>query len=196
MRRSVVGAVLMVVAMSSPASAATTTVQVGPSGDNRFAPAAVAFAAGNTVEWRKASETFHNVRSTTAMFRSGDATMSAFTYRRTFSAGTFPYVCEIHGAMTGLVRVRPRISSAPTGAPFTVRWATSATNTGSRFRVEYRVGDGAWRLWRSATTAPSATFGSSSQPVRAVAGRTYSFRVRSLRGADASGYSPASRFTP
>lgn len=194
MRRIVAGAGLMVLAMSAPASAATTEVQVGPSGDSLFAPATVTAVAGDAVEWRKSSGSFHNVRSRTGMFRSGDATTAAFTYRRTFSAGSFPYVCEIHENMTGTVRVKPRISPAPSGAPFTVRWAAVATNTGTRFRVEYRVGDGSWRVWRSATTASAATFGASSQPVNVVTGRSYSFRVKSLHGADASGYSPVRRF--
>lgn len=195
MRGIVAGTMLMVVAMSAPASAATTQVQVGPSGDLRFGPATVTSVAGDTVEWRKGSGSFHNVRSQTGMFRSGNATTAAFTYRRTFSAGTFAYVCEVHRDMTGVVRVKPRISAAPSGAPFTVRWATAATNTGTRFRVEYRVGDGAWRVWRSDTTAAAATFGAGAQPVKVVAGRTYSFRVKSLRGADSSGHSPVRRFT-
>lgn len=188
--------VAMAWGMVAPAVAATRTVQVE---DFSFTPATSSGAAGDTVRWEKAGGTFpHNVSSTSAMFRSGAATGSAFTFTRTFSAGTYPYVCEIHAdsGMTGVVRIRPRVAAGPTGLPFTVRWATTATNTGDTFRVQYRVNGGDWRGWFSGTPSNAKVFGANNSPVKVVAGATYRFRARSIRNGNLSGYSPAVAFTP
>ena len=191
MRAAVAGVV--VVALAMPASAATTEVTVSTSG---FSPSTVAKNVGGSVTWRR-SGGYHNVYSSQGMFSSGAPTNSSFTFTRTFSSGTFPYICAVHpSTMRGTVRVKPRVGSAPSGTPFTVTWATGATNTGSRFTVQYKVGSGSWRTWRSATSSLSGVFGSGNQPVRAVAGRTYRFRARSLSGDNASSYSPARAFTP
>lgn len=185
-------AAVMIVAPALPA-AAVGEVSMN---DGGFSPSRVARRAGGSVTWRKTSG-YHNISSTQGMFTSGSPKTTAFTYTRTFSAGTYPYVCAVHPqSMRGSVRVRPRLGSAPSGAPFTVTWATSATNTGTRFTVQYRVGSGSWRTWRSATSTRSAVFGSGGNPVRAKPGTSYSFRVRSHNGSKASSYSPAASFRP
>lgn len=186
-------ALLLVVAVAAPAHAATKTVTA--SGFN-FSPSAVAGPAGTTIKWVQSSGT-HNVVSRTAMFSSGSAAATSWPYTRTFSAGTFGYYCEVHGTgMSGTVRVKPRMSWAPDGKAFTVRWASSATNTGSAFSVQYRVSGGDWKTWRSTTSSTSGVFGKGGAPVSVVAGRTYGFRVRSLNNGKASGYSPVRSFTP
>src|SRR5687768_11103719 len=105
-------AALLVLALASPAHAAGFDVTV----DNEslsFSPPTVRPAVGDTVTWHKTSG-FHNVSSTTGMFRSGAATGEPFDYARIFSAGTFPYICEIHpNSMRGTVRVRPRVTPEP-----------------------------------------------------------------------------------
>lgn len=195
MRRAVLlVAVVALAAPATPASAATTDVELRSSS---FAPDVVSNRVGDAVRWVKTGG-FHNVASTQAMFRSGDATFDQFTYSRTFSAGTYNYVCEIHGegGMTGKVRVRPRVGSAPSGAPFTVRWANPDTNTGSAFRIQFRVGGGDWKTWRGSTTSKSGVFGADDSPVTVRSGRTYGFRARSIKGENLSGYSPVVTFTP
>lgn len=191
MRRAVL-IVLLVTAVAVPADAATTTVAVR---NFSFSPDVVKDRVGGTVTWQNTTGTFHNVASTQGMFTSGNAA-PAFTYTRTFSAGTFPYICEVHPTMRGRVRIRPRLSSAPDGARFTVRWAGDNTNTGSSFRVQYRVDGGAWKIWRRSTTADSGVFGRNGAPVTVRRGKTYGFRVRSQRNANTSSYSPIVSFTP
>jgi plastocyanin len=161
-----------------------------------FDPERVTRPAGVAVTWHKTGG-FHNVASVDGMFRSGPPTSSSFTYTRTFSSGSYRYVCEVHPSqMRGVIRVRPRVRAAPEGLPFTVRWATPATNTGSAFTVRYRVADGSWRTWKRATTAKRAVFGRGGDPVRVRAGTLYSFRVKSLDGDSSSRYSPVRRFRP
>lgn len=185
-------AVVMVLAMVSPASAATHTVGVK---NFVFDPGTVSGRAGDSVAWKNSSGASHNVVSVKGMFSSGSADPS-FTFTRTISAGTYAYLCQVHESMTGRLRIRPRIATAPDGLPFTVRWATSATNTGTAFRVHYRLNGGSWRSWLPGTTKDAAVFGARNTPVRAVAGNTYRFRARSIRNGNFSGYSPVVAFTP
>ena len=180
----------------APAAAATTTV-ILDNEELQFTPAIVAGRAGDSVTWEM-NDGFHNVSSKTGMFRSGDPTDQDFEFTRTFSAGTFPYVCELHAAegMKGTIKVRPRASAAPDGAKFTVQWATASTNTGSMYRVQYRVDGGDWRTWRASTSSRSGVFGAGGSPVTVQSGTAYGFRAKSLRGENASGYSPVTTFTP
>ena len=91
--------------------------------------------------------------------------------------------------MRGTVRVAPTVSSAPAGLNFTVKWAAAGTNTGTSFDVQYRVGSGPFKTWRTNTTAKSLVFGRGG-PVAVARGKTYTFRVRSGTGARESGFSP------
>lgn len=190
--RMVLLVVGLVVALAVPAHAATKTVTA--SGFS-FSPAKVSGVHGTTVRWDNGSGT-HNVHSKTGMFSSGSATSTQWPFGRVFSAGSFGYYCQVHGtAMSGVVRVRPTVAAAPAGRPFTVRWATPATNTGSSFRVQYRV-EGRWKTWRGSTSARGAVFGKGGAPTSVVSGRTYGFRVKSVTGVNASGFSPVRSFTP
>ena len=186
-------AVVVATALAGPAHAAH---EISMSQYSGFNPSVVRHRAGATVTWEKTSG-FHNVSSRQGMFRSGSPSSEPFTFSRTFSAGRYPYICEVHPqTMTGVVRVKPRLAARPAGRAFTVRWATAATNTGSSFTVRYRVNDGRWRRWFAATTADAAVFGRNRNPVRVVPGRTYSFRVRSRSGDNASSFSPRVTFRP
>jgi hypothetical protein len=159
----------------------------------------VTTSAGSTVHWSRAagSEDDHNVSQTQGFFYSGAPTEGPIDLSVVFSAGTFNYLCEVHGSdMSGVVKVKPVFASAPTGAPFTVKWATSTTQTGTAFDVQYRVGTSTiWKTWKSATTAKSAAFGVSAKPVKVTKGKKYTFRVRSRAGSKLSGWSPAGAFT-
>lgn len=182
----------LVAAIAAPAHAATTTVAVK---NFSFSPQTVGDAAGASVRWENNTGTFHNVASAQSMFTSG-APQPVFTFTRTFSAGTYPYMCEVHPTMQGRIRIRPRLRAAPTGLPFTVRWATASTNTGSSFRVQYRIGSGNWKVWRSATTTDAGVFGRNRAPVAVRSGKLYGFRVRSAKGTNRSNYSPVVTFRP
>jgi plastocyanin len=82
---------------------ATTAVSVS---DNQFTPSAIQVPIGSTVTWTwVAGSTTHNVSFTDGV-SSGDRGANA-TFTRTFStAGTFSYVCTIHGGMQGSVLVQ------------------------------------------------------------------------------------------
>jgi plastocyanin len=188
-------ALVLPLAMTGPAAAATVTVMVLDPSD--FSPDQVTRGPGTLIKWEKNGEGFHNVSSSTGMFRSGDPTSGEFVFTRVFSSGTFAYMSEFHGSsMTGTIRIRPRILAAPDGLPFTVQWANDATNTGSTFRVQYRSGDGDWRTWKAETANFSGVFGRNQEPVRVVDGRQYRFRAKSMSGGDASTNSPVASFTP
>ena len=103
------------VAPASPASgpapaAATVTVQ-----DDGFSPATIRIAPGGTVTWDNVSRE-HTVTGDgfdSGVFGAGER------YQRRFpNAGTFAYVCLIHGEMQGQVVVGdgPAAAAAPAGA--------------------------------------------------------------------------------
>jgi plastocyanin len=91
----------------SPSTPATPTLTnaVGVS-DDFFSPSSIQVSPGTTVTWTWASTAaLHNVTF-------GDGVASATvganaTYSRTFAtAGTFSYLCTLHGGMTGSVLVK------------------------------------------------------------------------------------------
>lgn len=170
--------------------------------DNAFAPTSLAVRVTTEVDWRRAPGSLnqHNVREDHGVFRSGAPSNQPFQMVRVFSAGTFRYYCEVHGSITGgmrgQIRVPVSISSTPSGAPFTVRWAAYGTTTGTRWDVQYRIGDGSWRSWKSTTSAFSAVFGAKDSPKRVRSGTTYGIRARSRNGNAASDWSPPKTYRP
>ena len=82
-----------------------STVSVGPSGTLSFSPAALTVPVNTTVTWNWSSGgVVHNVT-----FQDGTTSgnKSSGSFQRTFgTAGTFSYLCTIHGAaMSGTVTV-------------------------------------------------------------------------------------------
>jgi hypothetical protein len=72
--------------------------------------------------------------------------------------------------MTGQIRIRLLFDPAPSGRPFTIRWATADTNTGAVFDVRYRRNGGEWKAWKTDTRAKRGIFGKDNKPVRIRAG--------------------------
>lgn len=204
MRRTTASPVTKVIAVAiagvvvfgpAPGRAASKEVSVR---DNFFGPAAVQAGVGQSVHWATAEDStaFHNVRESGRLFRSGNPT-DEVDFSVAFSAGTFRYFCEVHVSfgMSAAVRVPVRLSAAPDGRAFTVRWATSASDTGSSYDVQYRAGSDKWKTWKSDTDAGKAVFGKGDRPIRLLNGRTYSFRARSLQSDEHSRWSPVRSFT-
>ena len=188
MRVLVLSALAAVVAgLMSAAYGAPVSVVVS---DDVFEPGKIRAAVGQKVEWTTASSATdaHNVREDRKIFYSGPAFDTEFTYSRVFSAGTFHYFCERHGfrrgGMDGTVKVPVALTAAPRGPDFTVRWAASDSNTGSRYAVQYKIGSGSWENWKSSTRAVKATFGLAEPDKR------YTFRAKSMKGDAASKWSP------
>lgn len=174
-----------------------TPVTVVSISDTAFSPAAVAPTLGGYVLWVRGSGSLsHNVAEVHGIFSSGAATTGAIWYTRSVSAGTFSYLDKAHTAMKGTIKVKPKTAAAPIGNPFTVTWATTKTNTGTKFNVQYRTGTGVWKSWRMNTSLKKAVFGASGKPIIPKAGTTYGFRVQSGTGTVWSGYSPIKTFTP
>eukprot|EP00600_Ochromonadales_sp_CCMP1393_P000260 CAMPEP_0174979900 /NCGR_PEP_ID=MMETSP0004_2-20121128/15056_1 /TAXON_ID=420556 /ORGANISM="Ochromonas sp., Strain CCMP1393" /LENGTH=465 /DNA_ID=CAMNT_0016231515 /DNA_START=77 /DNA_END=1475 /DNA_ORIENTATION=- len=73
-------------------------------------------AVGDTVKWTWTDSNAHTVRSTAAGFNSGSMTSGSFSY--TFNTvGTFPYDCELHPSMQGVIEVVNHPTMAPTAEP-------------------------------------------------------------------------------
>ena len=84
----------------APASTADVTIV-----DFAFQPAEVSVGTGGTVTWTNSGQATHTVKWSDGTPES-DGLASAGTYERTFdTAGTYPYVCGIHGSMTGSITV-------------------------------------------------------------------------------------------
>jgi plastocyanin len=190
---------LLVFLIPAPAGAgATIEVEVG---DPFFWPRDITVRTGDDVHWTRddpSSTIEHNIREDNKIFYSGQPTHGTIDYRPTFSAGTFYYFCEVHGRgnMDGYVRVVPAIKGEPKGLPFKVRWAADATNTGSVYDVQYRVGSGDWHRWKKDTGSVSGVFGRNGKPVSVRSGKKYSFRARSGKDSASSDWSPRKSFTP
>lgn len=193
-----VSAVPLILILTPAADAGIAGVGID---DDFFNPATVSGTQGGNVIWEWLTPNRqHNVRQNKRLFYSGAPTsVDGVTFTRTFSAGTFPYYCEIHGApnsgMNGTVKIKPILGQAPDGPPFTAAWAGGSTNTGTAFDVEYRVGtSGDWLPWKTDTTESSAVFGLNDDPVPVVPGTTYQIRVRSQKSVTAT--AKVSKFSP
>jgi plastocyanin len=169
-------------------------------GDNFFDPDTVAGAhPGEAVRWDwVGTSATHNVRQVRGLFRSPLSNEPGTMYTRTFSAGTFPYECEIHAPfMAGTVKVQVWQGATPSGLPL-IKWAFPNSDTGNAFDVQFRVGDGRWRPWRTDTLKLQGAFGRNDRPVRFNPAREYWFRARSQKGvntpAKISGWSPATEY--
>lgn len=188
-------------AIAVPALAADVVITIGESCCT-FTPDGIADPNATTIdfddgdfnwEWGTDGMTSpgHNVRQDRKLFFSGSPTgNNAGGFTVLASAGSFHYYCEPHGSetagMNGLVQVRPieDLVDDPAGLPFRVRWARTATTTGDRFQVRFRIlgGNGSeeWRPWKTSTSKNSDVFGVGGSPVTVKANRTYEFKVRSM----------------
>ncbi len=86
---------------ATAATAATARVKVV---DNAFQPRALRVQKGTRVKWVHQGSNPHTVTSNTGLF--DEALSPGETFARRFSKkGRYPYHCEIHDGMTGVIRV-------------------------------------------------------------------------------------------
>lgn len=204
MRRFVVVLVALgLLAPLGPARGGTAEVAIQ---DNYFSPDSNRIAVGDSVHWFRAEDSNqpHNVREDGWLFeRPRRPTNGPIDVTFVFSAGTFHYFCETHGGpvvgtpgnMDGFIRVPVSLSRSPSGLPFTVRWATDGSQTGTAYDVQFRVGSGQWRTWKKDVTNNKGEFGRDAKPVRVRDGVRYSFRARSQDGPNVSRWSPVASLT-
>jgi plastocyanin len=181
---SVTVSVLLAPALSASSVGVQDTVQVR---DDEFDPATVPPPGefripGDAVIWDWVDTSNpHNVSQLRGLFRSPISSDPTMTFNRTFSAGSFPYECDIHGSsMSGTVRVVVGQDITPSGLPL-IWWADGTTNTGRAFDVQLRIGDGAWRTWKRDTERLKGVFGKNDRPVQIKPGRDYFIRARSQK---------------
>jgi plastocyanin len=110
MRRTCALAGVALVLAAVPAAASATTVEAR---DNVFAPRSATVSVGDTVTWKNAGDTAHEV--TASAFASGNLAPGASWSWTATKAGTFSYVCRYHESlgMTGTVVVRAASTSHP-----------------------------------------------------------------------------------
>jgi hypothetical protein len=88
-------------------------------------------------------------------------------------AGTYLSACAF-GQWEAPIKVLPKAPAAPAKNSFRVTWADDAAPATWRFGVQYRVGQGVWKQWKSNTAFRSAIFVGAN-------GKTYFFRARTAR---------------
>jgi plastocyanin len=97
----------------APAGGSPTTAPAGAGAavaivDFGFNAADITVKVGTTVTWTNTGQRPHTVTSTDSGFTSSGTLGNGSTYAVTFQkAGTFAYVCSIHGSMKGTVTVTP-----------------------------------------------------------------------------------------
>jgi plastocyanin len=109
-------AVILLAACGSPASSPSGTQPAATSPaaggavtivDFAFQPTTVEVKTGATVTWTSQGANPHTVKWSDGT-PEADQLATGDTYTRTFDkAGSFPYVCGIHGQMTGTITVTP-----------------------------------------------------------------------------------------
>ncbi len=189
-RRFLVGpAVLLLVGLTAlPAQATTVTIA-----DFAFSPSSLKVAQGATVNWLNTDAGNHTSTQNSPLslwdtrnIPSG-STSSSVTLR---ASGSYPYHCELHIYMTGVVKVPIKVSPS-TGSPSTIFTITlaSATQSGFTYDIQKKVGTGSFAIWKTGVTSRTTTFTGS--------GGTYSFRSRLHRTSSGatSGWSPAKKIS-
>jgi plastocyanin len=200
---ALIGSVGALVAVPAAfAGISPTEIKVG---DNFFSPKnppAKTLGSGTTFHWSRlvpASTRRHNIYQTNGLFSSGSPTNGPIDFSRNASAGTFPYICQVHAQMTGTIKAKPGLYNF-TSSQFDVIWASTTTNTGKAFDVRYRVNNGDWKIWKNDTTQTQAVFGANGKPVTVKSSKEYDFQARSEKSATKpkkrSGWSPIATRDP
>jgi hypothetical protein len=101
--------------------------------------------------------------------------VAAEKYMTMHGAGTYLSAC-IPGQWEGPLRLLPKAPPSPPGTSFTVMWADQGALATWRYSVQYRIGQGVWRAWKTGTSQRSAVF-------QGQDGKTYFFRARTIRPA-------------
>jgi hypothetical protein len=101
--------------------------------------------------------------------------IGAEKFQEVFGAGTYLSAC-VPGQWEAPIKVLPRAPGAPSTNSFKVTWADDAAPATWRYGVQYRIGQGVWKVWKSGTAQRSATF-------NGLNGKTYFFKARTNRPA-------------
>lgn len=179
----------LLVAVSQPAWAVTTVSIV----DFAFSQSPVRISQGEDVRWHNDGSFTHTSAQDGPLSLWNTGQVASATTSKSVplpAAGSYPYHCNIHASMHGVVKVPIKVSPA-TGTPMTTFTITlaSAGQTGFTYDVQRKIGGGSWKLWKTGVVGTTATFSG-------MAG-SYAFRSRLHRTSNdaTSGWSPSRSIT-
>jgi plastocyanin len=200
MRRTFLAALtLVLLALPSMPASAGIAGKVVWMGDNSYSPATVKVDDYRRVYWWNSGSTAHTTTSTQGFWNAVVMPGKRFVPPTTdhmqyfYGAGTYPYGCTYHAAMTGSVRVPivPSATSTSVGAPVTLKIAELEASGVFRFGVgptsthdvQRRYGSGDWVTIKEGITRRNITF----TPKKL---GTFQFRARTSEGQSRSSWSP------
>jgi plastocyanin len=185
MRRLIVPIALACLVGATPATAGSQTVSIA---SFSFTPSSLVVNQGVTVTFTNTANVSHTATSDVGFFNTGTITAGSSSTATFPSAGNFPYHCQIHPVMHGLIQVPVTLSatgSVPKGTKITIRFASENVD-GRSYDVQRKIGSGQW------VTVASGLSGTSKKLTLKKKGH-YAFRAEvSLAGA-VSGWSPAAK---
>jgi plastocyanin len=197
LKRHLIACIAAGLAVLAVPGSAAGSVTITLTNDNTFSPPSAGLALGDGAfdwQWGPGGAgllDLHNVVSDDALFTSGEPVASRpGGFSVTASAGTYPYFCQLHFGMEGVVSVTPVLGPTDTGqGPIRLSWASPDTTTGDSYDVRYRTGK-KWKKWKKDTGKLSGVFGKRKKPVKVKSGRSYRFEARSRSGNHRSDWSP------
>jgi len=188
-RAALVGSLLVVVGSQPAAAVEIVTIDSIPGG---FQPRTISANLGERVRWVNHDGLTHTSTNDPPLSLWNLSLAPGSADRRAFAeAGTFPYQCQIHPSMTGVIRVPIVVTPAqgPRGTTFTVRAGSAAPPAGFRYVIQRRrPGAAAFTDWRTINAA-STTFVTTSSTAKGV--WRFRSRLRKVANGAQSGFSPA-----
>ena len=158
--------------------------------DFAFQPAVAKPKQGGSVLWTFTGPSDHTVTDNSGMGLYDSSTKSAgssFAFQFV-AAGSYPYFCDIHPAMTGTVSV-PTTAAPLTGTQttvFTITWSTGPTPSGYVYDVQIsRPTGGGFVPLLTGTTLKTTSF----TPDEGTGTYQFEARLRNTANGSASGYS-------
>jgi plastocyanin len=115
-------------------------------GDNVFNPGTTRVPMGATVSWVNHGRIRHTVTSTSSVFDSGLLSPDGIFSVKFDKPGRFPYICDLHPTMRGLIEVYGPDGVAPAAEPTaTAAPASAAAITPPASAAHVMIGDDAFR---------------------------------------------------
>ena len=120
----------------------------------------------------------HNVQQNKGFFRSGQPAKSDSLSILLEGAGKYPYHCDVHSGMDGIVRKYIFGGPIVAGDSQVVNWSGDNSSDRHRYDVQYRKNGHAWKDWKRDTAKTNQAFGADGKPVDVNPAATYEIRAR------------------
>ncbi|HEX8099193.1 MAG TPA: hypothetical protein VF660_03205 [Actinomycetota bacterium] len=167
MRSAALAAAMGFVVATAMTSAAADFHEVSivnsSSAPGAFNPQRISIPQGDYVSWTNNSSATHTStgNSPLSLWNTGSITSEGTVDVLFKAAGGYPYHCDIHPSMTGLVRVpiERTPSSGLVGTQFTIKTASEAPTSPFVYDIQKRRGkNGTWKAWRTLSASNTTTF--------------------------------------